>query len=49
MNKVSFIVSIDNSFELVNNFFENFLCDAFVRKSEIIVVIDAVYNAKLLN
>lgn len=49
MNNVSFIVSIDNSFELVNNFFENFLCNAFVKESEIIVVIDCVYNIKLLN
>ena len=36
MNNVSFIVSIDNSFELVNNFFENFLCITFVKESEII-------------
>ena len=49
MNNVSFIVSIDNSFELVNNFFENFLCITFVKESEIIVVIDCVYNIKLLN
>lgn len=49
MNDVSFIVSIDNSFELVNNFFENFLSNTFVKESEIIVVIDAVYNTKILN
>lgn len=49
MNAVSFIISIDNSFELINNFFENFLCNIFVKKSEIIIVLDAVYNTKLLN
>lgn len=49
MNTVSFIISIDNSFELINNFFENFLCNAFVKRSEIIIVLDAVYNIKLLN
>lgn len=49
MNNVSFIVSIDNSFELVNNFFENFLCNTFVKESEIVIVIDSAYNIKLLN
>lgn len=49
MKDVSFIVSIDNSFELVNNFFENFLCNTFVKENEVIVVIDCVYNIKLLN
>ena len=49
MNAVSFIISIDNSFELVNNFFEHFLADSFVAESEIVVILDSVENIKILN
>lgn len=47
-NKVSFIISIDGSYEMNSNFFEHFLKDKFVQNSEIIIVQDAVYNAHLL-
>ena len=42
---VSFIISIDSSFEMVNNFFEHLLQDEFVLSSEIIVVLDAITNS----
>lgn len=41
---VSFIISIDSSFEMINNFFENLLQDKFAKNSEIIVVADAITN-----
>lgn len=49
MKDVSFIISIDNSFVLVNNFFEELLCCNFVKESEVIVVLDSVYNIEILN
>lgn len=49
MNSSSFIISIDNSFELVNNFFEYFLKDSFVSESEIVIVLDCVDSIKILN
>lgn len=42
---VSFIISIDSSFEMVNNFFEHLLQDEFALSSEIIVVLDAITNS----
>ena len=44
---VSFIISIDSSYEMLNNFFEHFLQDDFVQRSEIIIVDDCTYNSKI--
>ena len=41
---VSFIISIDSSFEMTNNFFEHLLQDEFALNSEIIVVLDSITN-----
>ena len=41
---VSFIISIDSSFEMANNFFEHLLQNEFALNSEIIVVLDAITN-----
>lgn len=49
MNNVSFVLSVDSSFEMTTNFFENFLCNEFVKLSEIIVVNDCVESIKTLN
>lgn len=48
MNNVSIIITIDSSFELVNNFFEHLRKDQFAQDSEIIVVLDGTENAKIL-
>lgn len=42
---VSFIISIDSSFEMTNNFFEHLLQDEFALNSEIIVVLDSITNS----
>ena len=44
---VSFIISIDSSFEMLNNFFEHLLQDEFALNSEIIVILDAITNCNL--
>lgn len=44
----SFIISIDSSYEMVNNFFENLLQDNFAMNSEIIVVLDAITNCSII-
>lgn len=49
MYDVSFIISIDSSFEMTNNFFENFLNDNFVKNSQIIIVNDCVENIRIIN
>lgn len=49
MNNVSFIISVDSSFEMTNNFFEHFLNDDFVKSSEIVIVDDCIDNIKTLN
>lgn len=49
MNNVSFIISIDNSFEMTTNFFEHFLEDPFVKLSEIVIVNDCIDNVNTLN
>ena len=41
---VSFIISIDSSFEMTNNFFEHLLQNEFALNSEIIVVLDSITN-----
>jgi len=45
---ISFIVSVDSSFEMTNNFFEHFLKDSFALDSEIIVITDAISNIKII-
>lgn len=45
---VSFIISLDSSFEMINNFFEHLLQDKFVLDSEIIVVLDAITNCNTI-
>ena len=41
---VSFIISVDTSFPMASNFFELFLKEPFVEKSEVIVVVDGCSN-----
>ena len=49
MNNVSFIISIDNSYEMSTNFFESFLNNDFVKSSEIIIVNDCVDSILTIN
>lgn len=49
MNNVSFIISIDNSYEMTTNFFESFLNNDFVKSSEIIIVNDCVDSILTIN
>lgn len=49
MNNVSFIISVDSTFEMTTNFFENLFENTFVKLSEVIVVNDCVNNIKVLN
>ena len=49
MYDVSFIIAIDSSFEMINNFFENFLENDFVQNSQIIIVNDCVENIRIIN
>lgn len=49
MHNVSFIISIDSSFEMTTNFFENLLSNVFVKSSEVIIVNDCIDNIKTLN
>ena len=46
---VSFIISIDNTYAMVNNFFELFLQDEFVKSSEIVVILDGVSNQNVIS
>ena len=46
---VSFIISLDTTYEMANNFFNIFLTDTFVQCSEVIVVVDGNYNLKIRN
>ncbi len=36
----SFIISVDSSFEMTNNFFEQFLAEPYVQQSEVITIVD---------
>ena len=49
MNNVSFIISVDSSYEMLSNFFETFLNDDFVKDSEVVAVNDCVDNISILN
>ncbi|MEY8483047.1 glycosyltransferase family 2 protein [Lachnospiraceae bacterium] len=46
---VSFIISIDTSFAMSNNFFSLFLSEDFVKESEIVVILDGISNIKLVH
>lgn len=46
---VSFIISIDSSYAMTNNFFSLFLDNPFVKNSEVIVVLDGVINVNILS
>ena len=48
-NKVSFIISIDSSYEMTTNFFEELLSNKFSKNSEIVIVNDCVDNVKTIN
>lgn len=43
----SFIISIDSTFEMADNFFDRLLQDPFVRRNEVIIVVDGNYNIKI--
>lgn len=45
---ISFIISVDSSFEMTNNFFEHLLQDEFAKKSEIVVILDAITNTDII-
>ena len=45
---VSFIISIDASFEMTNNFFEHLLQDEFAKNSEIVVILDSITNCNVI-
>lgn len=45
---VSFIISIDNTYAMVNNFFELFLQDSFVKSHEVVIILDGVSNQNVI-
>lgn len=49
MNNVSFIISIDNSYEMTTNFFEKFLKNNFVKNSEIVIINDCADSIMTMN
>ena len=49
MHDVSFIIAIDSSFEMTNNFFEELLKSTFVKESEVVIVNDVVDSVRTLN
>lgn len=44
---VSFIISIDTTYEMADNFFTYFFEHDFVRQSEVIIVVDGNYNLQI--
>lgn len=46
---VSFIISIDSSYAMTNNFFSLFLNNHFVKNSEVVVVLDGVCNSNVIS
>lgn len=46
---VSFIISLDTSFSMADNFFQLFLNEPFVKDSEVIVVVDGCHNIHIHN
>jgi GT2 family glycosyltransferase len=49
MKNISFIISIDSSYEMTTNFFEHLLNDDFVKECEIVIVNDCIDNIRTLN
>lgn len=43
----SFIISIDSTFEMTDNFFDRLLKDPYVQQNEVIVIVDGNYNNKI--
>lgn len=43
----SFIISIDSTFEMTDNFLSKFFADPYVRNNEVIIVVDGNYNRKI--
>lgn len=46
---VSFIISIDTTYEMADNFFTLFFAHNFVQQSEVIIVVDGNYNLQIHN
>ena len=46
---VSFIISIDTTFEMADNFFALFFAHNFVKQSEVVIVVDGNYNLQIRN
>ena len=44
---VSFIISIDTSYAMSNNFFSLFMKEDFVKANEVVIILDGVSNKKL--
>lgn len=43
----SFIISIDSTFEMADNFFDRFLKNQYVQQNEVVVIVDGNYNNKI--
>ena len=46
---VSFIISIDTTYEMADNFFTLFFTHYFVQQSEVVIVVDGNYNLEIRN
>lgn len=46
---ISFIISIDTTYEMADNFFSLFFSHTFVKQSEVIIVVDGNYNLQIRN
>lgn len=46
---VSFIISIDTTYEMADNFFTLFFAHNFVQQSEVVIVVDGNYNLQIHN
>lgn len=46
---VSFIISIDTTYEMADNFFKLFFAHNFVQQSEVVIVVDGNYNLQIRN
>ena len=44
---VSFIISIDTTYEMADNFFTLFFAHNFVQKSEVVIIVDGNYNLQI--
>ena len=43
----SFIISIDSTFEMTDNFLNRFLEDHYVQNNEVIIIVDGNHNSKI--